>query len=123
MPASTPRPGGPGAFLEAQAKTILAADFFHAGTVFPRRLYVLFLIGHGTARVPGQDHRPSDRRVDDPAGPQPADEPRGPRGRLKFLIPDRDAKLTAPFDTVFAAAGVRIIKTPVLVRTGPMPRS
>ena len=68
------------AFLQAQATTIVAAGFFHAGTVFLRRLYVLFLIEHGTGRVhlAGITAHPAGQWVT-PAGPQPDDEPRRPR--------------------------------------------
>ena len=39
------------AFLAAQAHTILAAGFFHAGTVFLRRPHAMFFIEHATRRV------------------------------------------------------------------------
>jgi hypothetical protein len=99
------------AFLQAQAKTILAVDFFHVDTVFLRRLSVLFFIEHGTRRVhlAGITARPTGERVIQQARNllmNLEDQVDG----LKFLIRDRDAKLTAAFDAVFTAAGVRILR-------------
>ena len=37
-------------FLQAQATIILVVGFFHVGTVVLCRLYVLFVIGHGSRR-------------------------------------------------------------------------
>jgi len=80
-----PRRSGPTwrEFLHAQAKGLIACDFFSVDTVLLRRLYVLFFIEHERTTP------------------------------VKFLIRDRDTKFTPSFDAVFAADGIRIIKTPI----------
>lgn len=101
-------------FLESRAKTILAVDFFHVDTVFPRRSHGLFSVEHGTRRV----HLAG--IAAHPAGDWVTQQARNLMmalgdyaERFKFVIRDRDAKFTAACDAVFTAIGVRIIKTPV----------
>jgi len=58
----SPRQSGPtwAAFLAAQAKGLMACDFFYVDTVLLRRLYVLVFIHHDTrlVRIAGVTAKP-----------------------------------------------------------------
>jgi len=109
-----PRRGGPswGEFLRAQARGMLACDFFTVETAWLRTLYVLFFIEHGSRRVrlAGVTANPDGVWMRQQARNLAVEE------RLhgvRFLLHDRDAKFSGPFDEIVRGERVRVVKTPV----------
>jgi transposase InsO family protein len=111
-----PRRGGPSwaEFLRSQAAGVLACDFFTVETVALTRMYVLFFIelerrlvwlGGVSPHPTGEWVTQQARNLAMTLGERTA--------QIKVLVRDRDSKFVASFDAVFAADGVRVVKTPV----------
>ena len=101
-------------FLNTQAATILATDFFHVDcAVTLQRLYCLFVMEVGTryVHIPGITANPD--------GPWTVQQIRnllmdlGDRADgFRFLVRDRAGQFTASFDAVLADAGIQAVKIP-----------
>lgn len=114
--APAPRRSGPSwrEFLQAQAKSMIAVDFFTVDTVWLRQLYVLFFIEVATRRVhfAGCTAHPDEEWVTQRARQvswtlSERTEP------VRLLIRDRDRKFTRRFDEVFQGSGIRVVRTPI----------
>jgi putative transposase len=101
-------------FLRQHAATALACDFLTVDTVLLRRLYVLVFTCVGGRRIEYMacTSSPDAAWMGQQARNLPIDlDDRGQRPR--FLIHDRDARFSRPFDAIFHSDGMRVIPWPL----------
>jgi putative transposase len=112
-PQRQARPSTWRSFLRRHQDALLACDFFTVDTLCLRTVYVLFFLEVGTRRVhvAGCTAHPTAAWVTQQARHLSWQIQEGSLP-VRVLIHDRDATFAASFDTVFAAEGVEIVRTP-----------
>jgi putative transposase len=100
-------------FLRAQAKSVVAVDFFTVDTVWLQRLHVLFFIEVGSrcVHLAGCTAHPDAEWVVQQAR-QVAWTLAERAEPVRFLIRDHDRKFTGGF-AVFEAEDIQIVRTPI----------
>jgi putative transposase len=92
----------------------LAGDFFPAETVLRKRLEVLFVLEVSTRRVHllGVTANPTGEWVAQQARTLLMDLADRIE-QFRFLLRDRDARVTDTFDAILASEGIRLLRTPM----------
>ena len=113
-----PQRAGPGwaQFLRSQAEAILALDLFTVDLLDGTKAYVLAAIEHATRRIRilGATAHPGGQWIVQQARNLCMDLDQA-GANVKFVLHDRDAIFHEGFDTVFTAAGLRIVRSGVRV--------
>lgn len=111
-----PRRNGPTweQFIRAQARAVIATDFFSVESVFGSTLYVLFVIEveSRVVHLLGVTKHPVEAWVTQVARNFTSGLEKTGRS-FRFLVRDRDTKFTRSFDAIFSAVGIEILKTPI----------
>jgi hypothetical protein len=100
-------------FIRAHKEQLLASDFFTVETLFMQTLHILIFLEVGTRRVhvAGCTAHPTAAWVTQQAR-HPIWTLQEAGASPRVLIHDRDATFPPAFDAMFAAEGVKIVRTP-----------
>lgn len=109
-----PRRSGPTwrQFIRAQARGIVACDFFTARTAWLKTLYVFFFIHLETRRIllVKATSTPNSQWVAQQARNLIIEQP---HQGIDFVLRDRDAKYSGVFDEVFLTEGAEVLLSPI----------
>ena len=112
-----PRRNGPTwrEFMRAQAAGIVSCDFFTVETVWLKTIYVLFFLHLESRRILSFSVtcKPDGAWVTQQARNLFIGLDESDVGAIRFLVRDRDAKFSGPFNEVFTTEDIQVVLTPI----------